>query len=210
VAAGLKAEVVQDASDGEGVGHEGDDAHALAAAGAEERIHLVDLGDEPRPAWRAAPLRRVRGRRGRFGLCLVGAADAVGVLTVEERPVLAAATTTAGNAGDVVVGKGGFLVRPDHEELRREPSVVPVLEIDPIADFFVPGDETIYAAPIFADGKVRMPHDAFPFDPEAGIDDGISDHYFPPDLVAKVRAPHAQSLLTAASSASCRDLTQGE
>ena len=46
-----EAEVVEDAADGEGVGHEGDDAHALAAAGAEEWIHLVDLRNQPRPAW---------------------------------------------------------------------------------------------------------------------------------------------------------------
>src|SRR5947208_2556833 len=46
-----EAEVVEDAADGEGVGHEGDDAHALAAAGAGEWIHLVDLRNQPRPAW---------------------------------------------------------------------------------------------------------------------------------------------------------------
>ena len=46
-----EVEVVEDAADGEGVGHEGDDAHALAAAGAKEWIHLVDLGNQPRPAW---------------------------------------------------------------------------------------------------------------------------------------------------------------
>lgn len=36
-----EAEVVEDASDGEGVGHVRDDTHALAVAGTDERIHLV-------------------------------------------------------------------------------------------------------------------------------------------------------------------------
>lgn len=36
-----EAEVVEDASDGEGVGHVRDDTHALAVAGTDEGIHLV-------------------------------------------------------------------------------------------------------------------------------------------------------------------------
>src|SRR5439155_19953212 len=47
-------EVAEDAADGEGVGDEGDHAHTLVAADAEEGVHLVNLGDQPRPAWRAA------------------------------------------------------------------------------------------------------------------------------------------------------------
>jgi hypothetical protein len=66
-----QAEVVEDAPDGDGVGDKGDDAQALSAAGAAERIHLADLGDEPRPACGAASLRRVAREPSRFELCLV-------------------------------------------------------------------------------------------------------------------------------------------
>jgi len=45
-----EAEVLEDSPDGELIGHEGEDAHALAAARADERIHVVDLRDQPGPA----------------------------------------------------------------------------------------------------------------------------------------------------------------
>jgi hypothetical protein len=41
-----EAEVIEDPPDRELVGQEGDHLHLLSAAGAEERIHLIDLGDE--------------------------------------------------------------------------------------------------------------------------------------------------------------------
>ena len=50
-----QSEVVEDPVDGVLIAHEGEDAHALAATDADERIHLVDLGDQPGPAWGAAP-----------------------------------------------------------------------------------------------------------------------------------------------------------
>ena len=85
---GAEAEVVEDAPDGEGVRHERDDAHALAAAGADERIHFVDLRDQPCPAGRTPLGRRVCHRQGPAGLgWLACAPDAIGVLTVEQRPV---------------------------------------------------------------------------------------------------------------------------
>jgi hypothetical protein len=61
------------------------DAHALAAASADQRVDLVDLGDQPGPARGAAlpRLLRVRDRlvgRRRLG----GASGALGVLAVEE------------------------------------------------------------------------------------------------------------------------------
>jgi hypothetical protein len=40
-----EAEVAEDPPDGELIRHESEDAHALAAADADERIHLVHLGD---------------------------------------------------------------------------------------------------------------------------------------------------------------------
>jgi hypothetical protein len=43
-----KAEVVEDLPDRELIAQEGDHLHLLAAASADERIHLVDLGDEAR------------------------------------------------------------------------------------------------------------------------------------------------------------------
>jgi hypothetical protein len=49
--------VVEDLADRHLVGHERDQAHALAAAGAEERVRPVDLGDQPRPRRRATPSR---------------------------------------------------------------------------------------------------------------------------------------------------------
>ena len=39
-----QAEVFEDSVDGVLIADEGEDAHALAAAGADERIHLIDLG----------------------------------------------------------------------------------------------------------------------------------------------------------------------
>jgi hypothetical protein len=45
-----EAEVVEDPPDGHLVSDERDEAHALATAGAHERIDLVDLRDQPRPA----------------------------------------------------------------------------------------------------------------------------------------------------------------
>jgi hypothetical protein len=57
--------VLEDLADGEGVCHERDDAHGLAAAGAEQRIHLVDLRDQPRPPRRAALAGQLRGDRAR-------------------------------------------------------------------------------------------------------------------------------------------------
>ena len=42
-----EAEVVEDLADRHLVGHEGDEAHALAAASADERVDLVDSGDQP-------------------------------------------------------------------------------------------------------------------------------------------------------------------
>jgi hypothetical protein len=82
-------EVLQDATDGEGVADEGDEAHALAAAGADERIHLVDLHDEACPTWRAALTGRLRRHRALFGLGRASASpDAVRVLAVEQCAVL--------------------------------------------------------------------------------------------------------------------------
>jgi hypothetical protein len=45
--------VAEDSADRVLIAHEGKDAHALAAAGADERVHLVDIGDHPGPAWGA-------------------------------------------------------------------------------------------------------------------------------------------------------------
>jgi hypothetical protein len=46
---GAETEVVEVLGDRELVGDGGNPAHALAAAGADERVDLVDLGDQPRP-----------------------------------------------------------------------------------------------------------------------------------------------------------------
>jgi hypothetical protein len=59
-----QSEVFEDSVDGVLIAHEGEGAHALAATDADERIDLVDLGDQPGPAWgagrsrTAAPARR--------------------------------------------------------------------------------------------------------------------------------------------------------
>jgi hypothetical protein len=48
--------MVQDPADRDGVGDVGNDLERATAAFADERIGLIDLGDEPRPAWGAAAL----------------------------------------------------------------------------------------------------------------------------------------------------------
>ena len=80
-----QSEVVEDSVDGVLIAHEGEDAHALAATETDERIHLVDLRDQPGPAWGAAPPGLRLGRdAGGVGLGAVGSAsDAVRVLAVE-------------------------------------------------------------------------------------------------------------------------------
>jgi hypothetical protein len=49
-------EMVQDPADRDGVGDVGSGFERAAAAFADERICLEDLGDEPSPAWGAAAL----------------------------------------------------------------------------------------------------------------------------------------------------------
>jgi len=51
-----ETEMVQDPADGDGVGEVGNELERATAASADERIRLIDLGDEPRPAWGAAAL----------------------------------------------------------------------------------------------------------------------------------------------------------
>src|SRR6266852_2932915 len=51
-----QAQVVEDLLDGELVGDVGHDLERTSAAFAHERVRLIDLRDEPRPAWRAAAL----------------------------------------------------------------------------------------------------------------------------------------------------------
>jgi hypothetical protein len=64
-------------------------AHALATAGADEGIHLVDLGDQPGPARRATPSRRQLGADHCFRFGRVrGSSRATRVLAVEQRSVL--------------------------------------------------------------------------------------------------------------------------
>src|SRR5262249_1877037 len=55
-----EAEMVQDPADRDGVSDVGDDLERATAAFADERIRLIDLGDEPRPAWGAAALLGLR------------------------------------------------------------------------------------------------------------------------------------------------------
>jgi len=58
VRGGAQSEVVENLADGEGVGEESDDAHPLAAAGADERVCLVDPAGVARSSgYRACPLR---------------------------------------------------------------------------------------------------------------------------------------------------------
>ena len=69
---GAQAEVIQDPADGELIGQESDRLHLLAAACADERIHLVHLGDQARPAGWAAATSGLGGRLGediRSGAC---------------------------------------------------------------------------------------------------------------------------------------------
>jgi hypothetical protein len=64
------------------------DGHLAATAGAPERVHLVDLCNQPRPVGRAAPA-GLAGLFGRLTLAQApGSARAVGIVAVEERPVL--------------------------------------------------------------------------------------------------------------------------
>jgi hypothetical protein len=97
-----QSEVVEDPVDGVLIAHEGEDAHALAATDADERIHLVDLGDQPGPAWGAAPpgLRFGRDAGGvRLG-AVGGASDAIRVLAVEQRTVLPRVRDVVTHAGE--------------------------------------------------------------------------------------------------------------
>jgi hypothetical protein len=49
-----EAEVVEDLPDRRRVGDEADDTHSLAGLGADQRIDLVDLGDQASPTRRSA------------------------------------------------------------------------------------------------------------------------------------------------------------
>jgi len=60
--------VVEDLPDGDLIGQEGDHLHLLSAAGAEEGIHLIDLGDEACPGGGAASAGRLGGGLLQLGL----------------------------------------------------------------------------------------------------------------------------------------------
>ena len=121
----------------QGVGHEGGEAHALAASGTDERIHLVDLCDEPGPAWEASAGRRVRFRHDCFGRSLARTADAVGVFAVEQRPVLS-------GVGDVVAHAGQPLARVESLEVAPARGIHPgavedgllAVEVDELSEGF--------------------------------------------------------------------------
>jgi len=57
-----EAEVIEDSPDGGLIGYEGEHTQALAAASADEWIHVVDLRDHPGPAW-STPTLGGAGRR---------------------------------------------------------------------------------------------------------------------------------------------------
>lgn len=99
--------LVEDSPDRELIGQEGDHAHPLAAASADERIHLVGPGDQTRPSGGTSPTRRLGGRLPPLGLGpLRCTPDAVGVLAIEKRAVLSGIRDVVAHAGKLLRGFG--------------------------------------------------------------------------------------------------------
>jgi len=106
-----KAEVVEDLPDRELIGEEGCHLHRPAAASADERIDLVDLGDEAGPGGRTTSAGWLGGALQHLGrvppTCAPGS---VGVLPIEDGAVLS-------GVGDVVAHAGQPLERVEGPEV---------------------------------------------------------------------------------------------
>jgi len=104
-------EVVEDPPDRDLIAQKGDRSHALAATGADERIDLVDLGDEACPAGGTASARWLGGGLLRPApLPSTQAPDAVGIVAVEDRAVLAWVRDVVAHAGEPLEGVEGLEV----------------------------------------------------------------------------------------------------
>jgi hypothetical protein len=95
-----EAEVIEEPPDGKLIGQVGNHLHVLAAATADERVYLVDLGDEASPGGRTASAGWLGGVLRQLGLVPpTGSPDSVGVLAVQDGAVLSGVREVVAHAG---------------------------------------------------------------------------------------------------------------